>query len=77
MEREAIEQRREIEDQALALGDERSRLQQGLGENRRAIVALLDAATEHGIAVEQFARLVGLTRASLYRWRDSSKETNG
>jgi len=69
MQRDDIERRREIEDQALELGSQRAQLHTGLSDNRNAISRLLEIAVSHGIPVEHFARLVGVRRASLYRWR--------
>ena len=73
MERHNIERRREIEDEALALGSERAELQRRLRENSQALTAALERAVSHGMPVEHFARLVGVRRQSLYRWRDASR----
>jgi hypothetical protein len=79
MDRTEIDQRRGIEDRALKLRAKRAELHGGLRENTAAITALLAEAVELGIAVEQFARLVGIRRQSLYRWREvarrAAKET--
>jgi hypothetical protein len=75
MDRTEIDQRREIEDRALNLRAERAELHGALRENTAAITSLLAEAGELGIAVEQFARLVGIRRQSLYRWRDIARRT--
>lgn len=75
MSKQTIEQRREIEDEALRLGEQRREIHGNVDENRRAISALLETAVAHGISVEHFAQLVGVRRASLYRWRESERES--
>jgi hypothetical protein len=75
VDRTEIDRRRDIEDRALKLRAERAELHEGLRENTAAITALLAEAVELGIAVEQFARLVGIRRQSLYRWRDIARRT--
>jgi len=72
-ERTRLERQRETEDQAIDLGAQRADLEQRLSENTEAILALFDAAGEVGIPAEQFARLVGVSRQSLYRWREVAR----
>jgi hypothetical protein len=73
MDRTTIDRRREIEDRAIELGEQRVQLlgqfRKSTAANAMAITALLDRAVELGITVEHFARLVGVRRQSLYRWR--------
>ena len=61
---------RAIEDRLVALGAERTKLEARLGENLEAIVDEIPAATEAGIAFDRIAHLVGVSRQTLYRWRD-------
>lgn len=70
MEREELDRRRGIEDRAIELGSERVDLRERLRKNARAITALLEQAVANGIHIESFARLVGVRRQSLYRWRN-------
>jgi hypothetical protein len=76
MEREAIDKRRAIEDQAIKLGSERTQLRDRLRKNARAITALLEQAIAAGIHIASFARLVGVRRQSLYRWREDREDHN-
>lgn len=73
--RPELTQRRDVEDRALKLGAERAQKHGELRENTAAITSLLDDAVALGIAVEQFARLVGVRRQSLYRWREAARRT--
>jgi hypothetical protein len=76
MEGQRLRRRREIEDQAIELGSERAELQGRLRKNAAAMTALLETAIKQGIPVEHFARLVGVRRQSLYRWRaEASQKT--
>jgi hypothetical protein len=61
---------RAIEDRLVALGAKRTRLEAKLGENLEAIVDEIPAATEAGISFDRIAHLVGVSRQTLYRWRD-------
>jgi hypothetical protein len=69
MDRASIDRRRDVEDRALKLRDERAEMHGQIRENTAAMTALLEEAVSLGIAVDQFARLVGVRRQSLYRWR--------
>ena len=61
---------RAIEDRLVQLGAERAGLEAKLGENLEAIVDEIPAATEAGIPFDRIAHLVGVSRQTLYRWRD-------
>jgi hypothetical protein len=66
-----MQARREFEDQALKLGAERARLEGQLGTNLEQIVDLLEKAHEVGVPIDHYARMVGVRRQQLYRWRGS------
>jgi predicted TIM-barrel fold metal-dependent hydrolase len=66
-----MQARREFEDQALQLGAERAKLENQLGSNLEQIVALLDKAPGVGVSIDHYARMIGVRRQQLYRWRDS------
>ncbi|MGD0197556.1 MAG: helix-turn-helix domain-containing protein [Solirubrobacteraceae bacterium] len=66
-----IEARRAIEDELIRLGSERSRLEAEAGANLEAIVDVVPRATEAGIPLDEVARLVGVSRQTLHRWRGS------
>lgn len=57
----------------MALASERAELQRRLRENTQAMTGALERAVSHGIPVEQFAQLAGVSRQSLYRWRDANR----
>ncbi len=67
-----IEIRRSIEDRAIALGDERGRLDDQLSKNIDEILALMREWEEadQPIPFDRLASLVGVSRQTLYRWRD-------
>ena len=66
-----IQARRDFEHQALELGSKRVRLEGELGSNLEQIVDLLDKAHEVGVPIDHYARMVGVRRQQLYRWRGS------
>jgi hypothetical protein len=64
-----LQARRAIEDELVQLGSKRNRLESELGSNIKAIVAAIPKATEVGIPFDGVARLVGISRQTLYRWQ--------
>jgi transcriptional regulator GlxA family with amidase domain len=68
-----IQARREVEDRAAQLGAERSELENKAATNIDAILDLLHDAEEAGIPLDQIARLVGVSRQTLYRWREVAR----
>jgi hypothetical protein len=68
-----LRHRREIEDRAIALGDERTELDDQLGANTTAIVELLRDWEGSGIPFEHLASLVGVSRQTLYRWQGANR----
>jgi hypothetical protein len=67
---EAIQAQRALEDRALALGFERRGLENGLLDNLLAVRELLHDAEGLGVPLDRIAKLVGVSRQTLYRWRD-------
>jgi hypothetical protein len=65
-----VQARRSIEDRAAKLGKERSKLDSGLATNTQAIIDLLRDATGSGVPYEHIATLVGVSRQTLFRWRE-------
>ena len=68
-----IQARRSIEDQIVKLGSERNRLESELGGNIEAIVAAIPKAIEAGIPFDGIAKLVGVSRQTLYRWQEVAR----
>lgn len=64
-----MQARRSVEDQALEYGAERRDLTAKLDANTERIRRLLHEAIKHGVPIEQFAKMVGVTRQTLYHWR--------
>jgi DNA invertase Pin-like site-specific DNA recombinase len=64
-----IQARRSIEDELVQLGSERNRLESEGGKNIEAIVAAIPKAIEAGIPFDGIAKLVGISRQTLYRWQ--------
>ncbi len=65
--------RREIEDQLVRLGRERHDLEARLAEIHGAIARLIPEATLAGIPLELAAKLVGVSRQTLYRWQEVAR----
>jgi hypothetical protein len=65
-----IQARRAIEDRAATLGAERRGFEAGLATNTHLIIDLLRDAEGLGIAFEHLAKLLGVSRQSLYNWRE-------
>jgi hypothetical protein len=65
-----IQARRFVEDQALDYGGKRIKLAAELAANTNLIRRLLPDAIAAGIPVERYAQMVGVSRQTLYRWRD-------
>jgi hypothetical protein len=61
--------RREVEDRALKLGAERAELENRLGTNTEQISDLLSKALDAGVPIDHYARMVGVSRQTLHRWR--------
>jgi hypothetical protein len=67
-----IQLQRAIEDRAIALGVERARLEELLANNTGAVGSLVREWEKAGspIPFERLASLVGVSRQTLYRWRE-------
>lgn len=67
-----LERRQGYERLALELGREHAGLVDDLAASRQTIIAeLMPKAAEVGIAFGALADLLGVSRQTLYRWRDS------
>jgi hypothetical protein len=64
-----MEAQRMFENEALALGEERLRLQDATAANITQILDGFDKAHEIGVPIEEYAKLVKVRRQELYRWR--------
>jgi hypothetical protein len=69
-----LQARRAVEDELVQLGSERNRLESELASNIEAIVAAIPNATEAGIPFDGVARLVGVSRQTLYRWQEVARQ---
>jgi transcriptional regulator GlxA family with amidase domain len=67
-----IQRRRELEERAITLGVERRTLEAKQAGNLGAIVGLVQDA-EGVLPLEEIARLVGVSRQTLYRWQDTAQ----
>jgi hypothetical protein len=68
-----LQARRAVEDELVQLGSERNRLESELASNIEAIVAAIPKAIETGIPFDGVARLVGVSRQTLYRWQEVTR----
>jgi DNA-binding transcriptional regulator YiaG len=66
-----IQVRREIEDRAAQLGAERRDLDGRVEANTQAVVDLLRDAEGTGVSFDQLAQLIGVSRQTLYHWREN------
>jgi hypothetical protein len=68
-----LQARREIEDRAAQLGEDRSQIQAQLTENTWAMMELLRTRQHTLIPLDHLANLLGVSRQSLYRWREIAR----
>jgi len=68
---EKLRRRRFIEDHAIELGATRIVLEEQLTNNTGDIIDRMRDAAEVGIPLDTYAKLVGVSRQTLYRWRDA------
>jgi hypothetical protein len=64
-----LQARRTTEDELVQLGSERNRLEGEQTSNIKAIVVAIPKAIETGIPFDGVAKLVGVSRQTLYRWQ--------
>ena len=69
-----IQARRAIEDRAAKLGHQRRTYEAGLARNTEEIIALLRDAEGSGVPNDQLAALLGVSRQSIYNWREKPGE---
>jgi hypothetical protein len=69
-----IQARRAVEDRALQLAEERRNLNNYLAANTQAIIDLIRDAANAGVPFDHLATLVGISRQTLYRWREIASE---
>jgi hypothetical protein len=65
-----INKRHGIETLAVEAGEKRAKLDDELAVNTQWIIDLMPKALEAGIPLDTFAKLVGVSRQTLYRWRE-------
>jgi transcriptional regulator GlxA family with amidase domain len=68
-----IQARREVEDRAIKLGEERLDLENREAANIEAVIDLIPEATDAGIPFDHLAKLVGVSRQTLYRWQEVAR----
>lgn len=66
-----VQARRAVEDKAIKLGNERTRLERRLAEIIDDAVELMSEAERNGVSIERLAEFIQISRPTLYRWRDS------
>ncbi len=71
-----IQARRTIEDRAAQLGAKRTKIQARLAANTQAMVELLGEARGAGIPLEQLAALLGVSRQTLFNWRELADKSS-
>jgi DNA-binding transcriptional regulator YiaG len=69
-----IQARRAIEDRAAKLGASRRTLEADLNTNTAEIRALLGDAEGSGVSYDQLAQLIGVSRQTLYHWREDAND---
>lgn len=71
-----IKARRDAEDAAAELGQERAALAKKVTGNSKKIRELLPGALEAGVTMESLAKLTKVSRQTLHAWRDEEKDAN-
>jgi hypothetical protein len=66
-----VKAQRAVEDRAIKLGNERSKLEARLAAIIEDAVGLMSDAEDNGVSIERLAGLIQVSRPTLYRWRDS------
>jgi transcriptional regulator GlxA family with amidase domain len=65
-----IQARRSVEDAAIKLGKDRHEIERREVANIQAIVDLIPRAAAAHVSLDQLAKLIGVSRQTLYRWQD-------
>jgi transcriptional regulator GlxA family with amidase domain len=65
-----LQRKQNRETLAIQAGEERARIEGELTENTQWIIDLMPKALEAGIPLDTYAKLVGVSRQTLYRWRE-------
>ena len=68
--RERLQEKQNYEALAAEAGEQRSKLEDELAINTQWIIDMIPKAAEAGIPFDTFAKLVGVSRQTLYRWRE-------
>jgi hypothetical protein len=68
-----IQAKREVEDDAIKLGQERLDLDNRVAANTQAVIDLLPRAADAGVPFDHIASMVGVTRQTLYRWQEVAR----
>jgi transcriptional regulator GlxA family with amidase domain len=63
---------RAIEDKLVQLGQQRHEIERSTSDNIQAITDTMTEAIAAGLPVERIAGLVGVSRQTLYRWREGA-----
>jgi len=69
-----IQARRTIEDEAIRIGQERAALSHRMTENTWTIIELLRRPEHALIPLDHLAQLLGVSRPSIYRWRETAEK---
>jgi hypothetical protein len=67
-----LQGRRAVEDRIIKLGERRRQLQGKIDKNTQNIVDVVPEALQAGIPFDGIAKLIGVPRQTLYRWRDAA-----
>jgi hypothetical protein len=71
-----LQAKREVEDEAIRLGEERRDLDERTTNNTQAVIDLLPRAADAGVPFDHVATMVGVTRQTLYRWQEIARRLN-
>jgi transcriptional regulator GlxA family with amidase domain len=72
----AVQARRAVEDQAIQLAEERREIESREVANIEAAVDLIPRAAEANMPLDHLARLIGVSRQTLYRWQEVARRLN-
>lgn len=68
-----IQAKRTVEDEAIKLGKSRREIERREIANIQAIVDLIPRAVAVGVSFDQLAKLIGVSRQTLYRWQEAAR----